>query len=241
MKNSYQAFHWPGNQKMAINLSYDDALNSQLDNAIPSLNKYGIKGSFYLPTSYPPVAERMSDWRIAAAQGHELGNHTVYHRCSASLPGREWVTPGQDLDQYSLQQIKSEVVAANAVLESIDGKTARTFAPPCDDIVIAGENYLPIIEEYFVGIRGHMKLPAGFDAYLVPDGACVELSLIEQVKKEADKGTKLLNIIFHGIGGDYLSVPGDEHDSLLDYLSENRQKYYVDSCINVMKFVNQNI
>ena len=239
MKNFSQAFQWPDNQKMAINLSYDDALNSHLDNAIPSLNKYGFKGTFYLPTSYPPVDERMSDWRNASAQGHELGNHTVHHCCSASLPGREWVTPGQDLDQYSLKQMKNEVIAANTVLESIDGKVERTFAPPCDDIFIKGENYLPLIEEYFVGIRGHMSLPIGFDAYLAPDGACDEFSLIEQVKNEADKGTKLLNIIFHGIGGDYLSIPGDEHDSLLEYLNRNRQQYWVDTCINTMKLVNQ--
>lgn len=241
MKNSWQTFQWPANQKMAINLSYDDALNSQLDNALPSLNRYGFKGSFYLPTSYPPVDERMADWRLAAAQGHELGNHSVHHCCSASLPEREWVSPEQDLDQYSLLQIKAEVIAANGVLESIDGKTERTFAPPCNDIVVEGENYLPLIEKYFVGVRGYMNVPAGFDAYLVPEGACNELSLIEQVKNEANKGTKLLNIIFHGIGGDYLSVPGDEHDSLLEYLNKNRQQYWVDSCINTMKFVNQNI
>jgi hypothetical protein len=49
------AFQWPGKAKAAVSLAYDDALDSQLDNAIPSLDKFGLKGSFYLQLSNPSV------------------------------------------------------------------------------------------------------------------------------------------------------------------------------------------
>ena len=94
-------FTWPNGAKAAVSLAYDDALNSQLDNALPALNTYGLKATFYLQLSSPVIEARLPEWRAAAANGHELGNHTLFHQCSASKPGREWVLPHQDLDKIS--------------------------------------------------------------------------------------------------------------------------------------------
>ena len=41
-------FAWPEGRKAAVSLAYDDALDSQLDNAIPALDRHGLKGIFYL-------------------------------------------------------------------------------------------------------------------------------------------------------------------------------------------------
>lgn len=242
MPNDFRTTHqWPANEKMAISLSYDDGLISQLDHAIPALNQYGFKGSFYLAVGYPAVKEQFMQWRAVAQQGHELGNHTVHHRCSASLPEREWVSHEQDLDQYSVTQIKEEVLEANAFLATIDSKTERTFTPPCNDVIINGESYLPLIAPYFVAIKFHEQLGSGFVSTFAPQAQPDQgLSLVERVAKEADNGTRLLNIVFHGIGGDYLTVSNEEHNALLSYLHENRKKYWVDSYINIMQYLNQN-
>ena len=40
-------FAWPEGRKAAVSLAYDDALDSQLDTAIPALDRHGLKGSFY--------------------------------------------------------------------------------------------------------------------------------------------------------------------------------------------------
>ncbi|MBY3627222.1 polysaccharide deacetylase family protein, partial [Acinetobacter sp. CUI P1] len=79
-------FSWPNGAKAAVSLAYDDALPSQLDTAIPQLNAVGLKGSFYLPLSADTIQKRLADWRAAAAQGHELGNHSLFHQCAKSLP-----------------------------------------------------------------------------------------------------------------------------------------------------------
>ena len=55
-----KVFTWPDGQKMAISLSYDDALNSQLDNAIPALNRHGLVASFYLTLASPTVRQRLT-------------------------------------------------------------------------------------------------------------------------------------------------------------------------------------
>lgn len=162
---------WPNGAKAAISLSYDDALHSQLDNAVPTLNKYGIKASFYLMLASDALAPRLDEWRALAAQGHELGNHTIYHPCSASAPGREWVKPHADMDKRTIEHMQEEVKVANAFLKVLDGKTERTFTPPCGDRNTKGGNYIPAVREYFVAIKGDdEKLPAGFAAYVLPNG-----------------------------------------------------------------------
>src|SRR5687768_4418779 len=85
------AFAWPHGARAAVSLAYDDALDSQLDHALPALDRYGLKASFYLTLSNPAVAGRMEEWRAAARRGHELGNHSLFHQCARSKPGRDWV------------------------------------------------------------------------------------------------------------------------------------------------------
>ncbi len=102
------SFKWANGEKIAISLSYEDALDSQLDNALPSLNKHNFRASFYLLLTYSTISERLSDWRKVASQGHELGNHSIFHPCRASLLEREWVEPHKNLDNYSVEQIREE-------------------------------------------------------------------------------------------------------------------------------------
>src|SRR3954468_6029779 len=75
------------NRKCAVVLTYDDALDVDLDNAIPVLDSLGLKATFYLSGYSGTLNTRLKDWREAAAKGHELGNHTLFHPCIGSLPG----------------------------------------------------------------------------------------------------------------------------------------------------------
>lgn len=232
--NSAEPVSWPNGAKTAVSLSYDDALDSQLDNAAPSLDRHEFKASFYLTLASPSVGNRLSDWRALASRGHELGNHTIYHPCSGSLPDRGWVKPYHDMDTRTIEQMEQEVLTANAFLHSIDGKTQRTFTPPCGDLLASGENYLPAVREYFVAIKGQ-EVPTVASAYLGPAGTSGN-ELIEFVKGAANDG-KMAHIIFHGIGGDHLSVSNEAHDELLEYLADNRETYWVDTYMAIMKHV----
>src|SRR5690606_39190263 len=97
-----KTFTWPNGAKAAVNLAYDDALNSQLDNAIPARDKYQLIGSFYLTLASDTIDKRLEDWRAVAANGHELANHAIFHQGPGGIPGREsWVVPHRDLDKMS--------------------------------------------------------------------------------------------------------------------------------------------
>lgn len=227
----------PRTPKVAVSLSYDDALNSQLDNAIPALNQYNFKASFYLSLTSPVVRERLAEWRQAARDGHELGNHTIYHPCSKSQPGTDWVAPYNDMDKRTIEQMRDEIQVANAFLYAIDGRDERTFTPPCGHLETANGNYLPAVRDLFVAIKGaETKLPENFSHILLPSNQ-TGTELIDAVK-EASRNHQLIQIIFHGIGGDYLSVSDAAHRQLLEYLDSNRETYRVDTYLNIMSELN---
>jgi peptidoglycan/xylan/chitin deacetylase (PgdA/CDA1 family) len=238
------SFHWPAGIKAAVSLAYDDALDSQLDHAIPALNKYGLRATFYLQLSNPSVGKRMAEWRAAAAQGHELGNHTLFHQCSHSQPDRAWVQPHRDLDTTSVAQVQDQALVANTMLYAIDGKRERTFTAPCGDLLANGVNYLPAIRAEFVAIKagngsGVAASMATLDPYQVPVAAPVGLTgqqLIALVKEAGAKGT-MVNFTFHGIGGDYLSNSAAAHEELLKFLADNRELYWTDTFLHIMQYV----
>jgi peptidoglycan/xylan/chitin deacetylase (PgdA/CDA1 family) len=239
-----RAFPWPHGAIAAVSLAYDDALDSQLDIAVPALNRAGLKASFYLQLSNPSVLGRMAAWRAVARKGHELGNHTLFHQCASTVPGREWVAPHRDLASTSVAQVKDQAVLANAMLFAIDGKRERTFTAPCGDLQAAGENYLPAIANQFVAIKagaaeGPVASMWALDVRAVPVVAPVGLSgpqLIAMVKAAGASGT-MLNLTFHGIGGDYLSTEAVAHQELLAFLAANRKLYWTDTFLNIMKHV----
>ena len=58
------SFSWPQNYQAAVSLSYDDGLMSQLTYAIPALDKYGFKASFYLNLSNPHIQVALEQWQV---------------------------------------------------------------------------------------------------------------------------------------------------------------------------------
>lgn len=238
-------FAWPDGKKAAVSLAYDDALDSQLDNAIPALDRHKLKGSFYLQLSRDTVLRRMAEWRAAARNGHELGNHSLFHQCSGSQPGRDWVEPQRDLDTTTVAQMRDQVILGNTMLHAIDGATQRTYTAPCVDRMARDGDYVAAIGDQFVGIKmgGSAIVPdmRTLNPLAVPIGGPVGVTgeqLIAQVEEAARQGT-MVNFTFHGIGGDYLSVSNEAHEQLLAYLDAHRDIYWTDTFLNLMRWVRQ--
>ena len=237
-------FKWPHGEKAAVSLAYDDAIDSQLDNAIPALDRAGLHGSFYLTLSNASLNKRLPEWRAAAARGHELGNHTLFHFCSAKPAGHEWVTPELDLDSVSPARMVAQVKLANTMLHAIDGRTERTFTVPCGDrLAQGGVDYVDLVKGEFVAIKsgGAGVIPdmAALDPLAVGVTAPEGLSgaqLIALVKEAQAKGT-MINFTFHGIGGDYITTSKQAHEELLAYLVAHRDEVWTDTFMNIMKHV----
>lgn len=241
--DSGKPFTWPKGAKAAVSLSYDDALNSQLDHALPALEAHGLKATFYLTMASEAVAKRMPEWRAAAARGHELGNHTLYHPCSRSGPGRDWVPLHHDLDKISPAAQREELLLANVFLQAIDGRSERTFTVPCGDLLAAGQPYLPLVRGVFVGIKSRgggvvqdMATLDPEDVETADPAAASGEQLIALVEQAAARGT-MVSLTFHGVGGDHLSVSKQAHEALLRHLARHPERFWVDSFVNIMRHV----
>jgi hypothetical protein len=121
---------FPNATRIPVSLTFDDGLPCHLDEAMPLLEAAGLHGTFYVPVGDEAFTARHRDWRAAAARGHELGNHSIFHPGVSTKP---CVTPGIAIDDYSLDRMARELKAANAFLEVLDGKTERSYAFPCSN------------------------------------------------------------------------------------------------------------
>ncbi|MCF2950007.1 polysaccharide deacetylase family protein [Paraglaciecola aquimarina] len=229
---------WPTGNKVAISLSYDDALDSQLDNALPALNKRGLKASFYVVPLSQAFKNRIEEWKQLARQGHELGNHTLFHACDRSKPGRDWVDPFNALDDKTVNDMVNEVTVANTLLTAVDGQQIHTLTPPCFDQKAKDGNYVTAVKNQFLAIKG---LEGDDFSSLIAPSNISAAQIIEFIEKQP-KNIKLVNILFHGIGGDHLVTSSSEHAKFLDYLQLNEHKYWVDTYRNIMlaKMTQQN-
>lgn len=233
---------WNG-KSCAVVLTYDDGLNIDLSNVIPVLDSFGLKGTFYISDYFGGLRNQILKWRKAALEGHELGNHTVYHPCSGSLPGRSFVSADYDLDHYSFRRIRDEINTMNTILYSIDGKMGRTFAYPCGDTKIHDTAYIDPSTTSFIaarGVAGKFQSIGNIDLFNI---GCFTMNgqtgeqMIALVKQAIQTHT-LLVFLFHGVGGEHsLNVSILAHHELLQFLRQNEKDIWIAPLIDVAKFI----
>ena len=184
--------YWPEDAEVALTLTFDDARPSQLDNAVPILDRHGIAATFFV--SFPAVEHRIDEWREAARRGHEIGNHSWTHPCS----GNFGFARGNPLEDFDLARMAADLDRASARIADLFGAPPRTFAYPCGQKYVGrGEqtaSYVPLVAKRFVAGRGFRdeshNTPGWFDpartmAYDA-DGATLAdlLALIDHARHE---------------------------------------------------------
>jgi len=230
------------NKKAAVVLTYDDAIDQHLDNAIPLLDSLGLKASFYITGYSASVRTRMNEWKQLAVNGHELGNHTLYHPCVGGA-GREWVAPEYDMSKYTVRRMVDETRMNNVFLQALDGKTNRTFAFTCGDMKVGDSSFIDRLKNDFLAaraVREQMHTIDKVDLYNV-DCYAVNGQRAEQMiawVKKAVETKSLLVILFHGVGGgNALNVLVPEHRLFLQYLQQNEKDLWIAPMIEVAEYV----
>lgn len=236
-------------KRAAVALTYDDALNIHLDSVVPALDKKGFKGTFYITASVEPFVKRIKEWRAISANGHELGNHTLFHPCLGGA-GREWLDPKKDLSQWSLDRFLDNLKVTNAMLEAVDGKVDRTFAYPCGDTEVGTPkvSYIESLKELVVAARsvgGDLQTQDQLRSNLYAINSQTVLDdtgkkLIGFVDDAIEQGA-LVVFLFHGVGGEHnLNVSTAAHAELLTYLQEKQKEVWVAPLIAIVEHVKQN-
>ena len=239
-KQGKPAIPWPHGATAAVSLTYDDAIQSQLDNAVPALAKHGLVATFFL-TGASSVLERAPDkYRDLVKAGHELGSHTMNHPCDRAL---SFVQPGMALQDYDQARMDAELNESIKQLHDLGQPEPLTFAYPCGSTWI-GEtrvSYVPSIQKSFLAARGvagsvvdprHARL---FEVPSVMGNASAE-ALIGWVDAALSSGGWVV-FTFHGVAGDYLPVEAKAHEALLAYLEAHRQTVWTERFGTVAQFV----
>jgi peptidoglycan/xylan/chitin deacetylase (PgdA/CDA1 family) len=209
---------WKDDKKSPFMLMFDDACPSQVVNAVPELKKRGMAGTFY---NFPAAGHYQGNktfWEttVPAIPGVAYGNHTISHK---GFP--------------TLENAEKEIADANAAIMRIfPGKSPRlvSYADPGGvknaisgaeiDAILAKNNLVRRPE--FGGHGGGIAYHTAGDVMAATDRAI-------------SSGTPEY-IIFHGVGGDWLTFPLPEFTQMLDGLETRRDSLWIADTISVHKY-----
>jgi peptidoglycan/xylan/chitin deacetylase (PgdA/CDA1 family) len=204
---------WPNGAEAAVSLTYDDALDSQLKYALPVLDRYGIKATFFLSGG------NLQAFAPLAKSEHELASHTLRHPCNPGLAA------------LGMDEMSDELDAGNSAVLALGVSGKLTFAYPCGQSHLKGmESYVPLVQARFRaarGVAGAIALPDSVDLFNVPalfppsssDGSDVIAFFEHAVQSH---GWAVIGV--HGVSeaGEYLQLSQPAHDKILAYLAAHK-------------------
>ena len=147
---------WANNSKSAFSFTFDDCFKSQYDYAVPVFKSFGFKGTFFIIAQEPTDPGQALNWRYGtwdefrqmAAEGHEMGSHTMTHPHLPQLPLGDISTP--NTVYYELYQSKK------LIEQKIPGITVTTFAYPYTE---SNSSVQSIAGSYYQSSRAGGDLP----------------------------------------------------------------------------------
>lgn len=237
----------PGGRAIIV-LTYDDAIESQLYVAIPQLDSVGLKGTFFLNSIMGQTdaftESKVFGWKKASQNGHELGNHTLFHPCPEKYGWPMEIA----IESYTMDKLLKEIQLTTQFLNILEDKNIeRAFAFPCNNTIVGGHDYSEKLKEqklvkyartgadrtsiiYDFKTLNTMKVPS----WLVEEGTTLE-ELINFAKEVKAKG-KMGIYQFHGIGSSYFKISATTHRQFLEYLKANQADYWVTTFSNAMDY-----
>ncbi len=203
---------WKDDKACAFILMFDDSSSTHVKHVFPELQKRNLTGTFYInPGSGHYRANREFWEKTLPGAGFELGNHTMTHK-------------GGD----SKAEVETEVTECNEVLHKLtpDAPWPRlvSFAKPGG--LKKGKWPLTPEEHAALLAENHLIQRPNFSGR----GAQVAFKTGGQMLAHVDKAVKnesMECIIFHGVGGDWISIPLPEFITLLDGLTERKEQVWV--------------
>lgn len=219
----------PSEPRCIVSLTYDDALPCHFESVAPLLEEHGLSGTFYVPCGQAFFGQ-VESWREVAAQGHELGNHTVFHPChDQACPDEAY-----DLGNYTARRWDDEVRLANNILTLVDGRTVRSFGNTCHHDVIGSGKTASTVQKLasglFAAARGeHTGRPVDLKKinWFNLGTRNADHTTFAKLRGEIDRmclrGGWLI-LTMHGIGprDHKLHMAEDEHTKLVEWLAERQ-------------------
>jgi peptidoglycan/xylan/chitin deacetylase (PgdA/CDA1 family) len=240
---------WPRGRHAAISLTYDDGIPNHIQLVAPQLEAHGLRGTFYAPLQ-SDLRDHPLEWRALAQRGHELGNHSVFHPCWG-VKGKyaAWLPDQNNLVHYDAERWLDEMNTANQALALIDGQVERTFGNTCFDNYLGSEDAPVCLETLIAQLFSAAR---GEDTGRPVDLAHLNYNNLGTVWADrrafGDFAGELEEILetggwviytFHGVGeaAHNHHINAGEHQKLLEYLRDHRQRYWTAPVIEVVRYL----
>lgn len=199
-----------GFKRALVSITFDDGWQSQYTNGLPLLNKYKVKGTFYLVPGFMNTPNYVTTSQAQAIQkaGNQIGSHTMDH---------------PDLTTLSSTQVTNELAQSQQTLQATFGPI-KDFASPYGAY---NSQVVALIKNYY---RSHRSTDAGynskdnFNIYNIRAQVVVSTTSIAEIDSwidQAQQHNTWLVLLFHEIntnGDDYCITP-QNFGSVLSYIN----------------------
>ena len=224
----YEVATWQGFKKGAVSFTFDDNCANQLSVVMPMFDQYGFKMTFFTVINWGP---NWTALQAAALNGHEIGSHTMSHANLSTL------TDDQQIAELENSQ--------NAINSHIPNQKCLTIAYP--NCVVGNSS---ICSQYYIAARGCSgvivpKTPPDF--MNISSIICGSQGSIQRTSDFTDKinATSSSNgwvvFLIHAIDNEpgYSPTSSTELEGALDYLSQNKDKFWEATFGNVVRYINE--
>ena len=226
----YEIGRWKNFSASAVSHTFDDNIGLQLSVVVPIFNEFDFNLTLYTMTD----AWEPANWaalKAAAAEGHEIGSHSVTHANFNDIPEA------------------SEAVELNDSQESIWNETstdqALTFAYP---YCVTGNDSLVASRYIAARVCSGSIVPAtppnfyAISSIIVGSEGSVQRSADLNNKVRSGKTARGWTVfLYHAIdnSGGYSPIPSQQIRGHLEFLRDNPADYWVESFVNVVKYIKE--
>ncbi len=211
---------WRDGKKAVFFLAFDDSCQTHVKNAIPELAKRGMVGTFYINPGNGPFQSLRKTWEseLPKLPAVVYGNHTFKHTGATNTV-----------------HLDAELVRCHEVIGACYPERKKPFLasfgrPGGVPWTVTEEEKKAALAKYSL-----IERPAFFSyPFHVKDTAAV-CALVDQAIAKGDMG----HLDFHGVGGDWLSIPLEVFTALLDKLDACRADVWVTDHISYHKYLTE--
>jgi oligosaccharide reducing-end xylanase len=220
---------WARGQDAAVSITFDDNCQSQFKYAVPALSERGLHGTFFVITDLATSQGKWTAYRNLAAQGHEIGSHSMTHPDLSCMPadGR-----------------RRELNRSREVIDSaVPGQKCFSLALPMGwrdrELVEAAKNVYGAVRlvNQWDGLKDNPDLyeVKGMIPYSNTPQADMDLWVSLAMAKK-----RWLVEIYHGIQDDcWEKVPSERFEAHLDRIVKDKDRLWIAPFGTVARYIRE--
>jgi len=223
-----QIAKWKDDKIAAFSLNFDDSMPSHVENAVPALKARGLTGTFYVNPGKSRHRNNEQLWQNLLNEGQEMAPHTMNHKGATSY----------DEAVYEIGESAKYVwdlygVPHYSELNGYASGGGVTWTGLTREQRLEIDNNFLMINRYH-----HDTSTPHWHSDRLPrskGGDTSASSLISFFNSAVSQG-KWEAVLFHGVGGGWISIDLSQFITFVDYLETKKDTVWIGPFIDVYKY-----